>query len=340
MKGVVYLGDGEVEVREFSVPVPGPGEVLVEMKVAGLCGSDLHKYHKSREWAEERGGMISGHEPCGVVAQLGPGVENPSVGDRVSVYHSLGCGHCTYCLSGEPVFCSQEGAFGRTRDGCHADYMLAPANYCLPLPDTMSFAVGASLACSACTAYAGVHKVPAAPGEILVVFGLGPVGLTTLLMGQAMGFRGVGVEVTPFRLDLARRLGVETLIDATTADPVEVVRELTGGEGVSAIVECSGSDRAQAQTVLMAAPRAVVVIVGAGSETICFEPDALRRYELTIRGNAVFPVSGYFDAVRFLEKHHIPLDEMVTHRYTIDQAPEAFAEFEGSATGKVIFEWK
>ena len=122
MRGVVYLGDSEVEVRDFNRPEPGPGQVVIEMRVAGLCGSDLHKYHSSREWARERNGMISGHEPAGVVADVGKDVENVSEGDRVCVYHTVGCGHCAVCVSGTPVFCSNQGAFGRTRDGSHADY--------------------------------------------------------------------------------------------------------------------------------------------------------------------------------------------------------------------------
>ena len=249
VKGVVYLGDNAVEVREFPRPKPGPGEALIEMKVAGLCGSDLHKYHKDKRWAAERNGMISGHEPAGVVAEIGHGVTNVSVGDRVSVYHSIGCGDCAHCLSGEPVFCRHEGALGRTRDGCHADFMLTEARFCLPLPDDFSYTAGAALACTAGTAFSAVRKASTASHDLLVVFGLGPVGLTALLMGRAMGFRGVGVEVNPYRLDLAKRLGVTDLIDAANQDPVSEVRALTDEEGASAVIECSGNERARRQAV-------------------------------------------------------------------------------------------
>ena len=134
MKGVVYLGDSEVEVRDFPQPQPGPGQVVVEMKAAGLCGSDLHKYHSSRAWAEARNGMISGHEPTGIIAEVGPDVDHLSVGDRVCVYHRVGCGHCKDCRSGNAAFCAEErGAFGRTQDGSHADYMLTDARL-LPAP--------------------------------------------------------------------------------------------------------------------------------------------------------------------------------------------------------------
>ena len=284
--------------------------------------------------------MIAGHEPAGVVAELGSNVGGVAVGDRVTVYHSLGCGHCRYCLAGEPVFCAHEGAFGRTRDGCHADLMLAPAAHCLPLPVQHSFAVGAMLACSAGTAFAALHKLPLRAGETLAVFGLGPVGLTGLLMGQALGCRGVGVEVNPYRLDLAQRLGCDTLVDAGQGDAAEAILDLTHGEGAHGVLECSGSVRARAQTATAAAKHAHIVIVGAGQEEVTLDQSSILQKELTIRGNAVYSMRAYFEALDFLALLAIALDDMVTHRFSIDQAPDAFALFDRGQTGKVVFDWE
>lgn len=339
MKGAVYLGGSEIEVREFPRPEPGPGEVLVEMKSAGLCGSDLHKYHNDRAWAEERKGMIAGHEPAGVVAELGPDVGNVSIGERVCVYHSLGCGHCRYCLSGEPVFCADEGAFGRTRDGCHADFMLAPARHCLHLPDELSFDVGAMLACTACTAFAALRKLPVQAGDTVAVFGLGPVGLTGLLMAQAIGCRGIGVEVSSYRIDLARRLGCDLLVNAHDSDAPEAIMDFTDGQGANGILECSGAPVARTQTGAAAAKHGHIVIVGAGADEVLLAERAILGKELTIQGNAVFSMQSYFEAVEFLMTHSLPLDDMVTHRLEIEQAPEAFALFDTGDTGKVVFAW-
>ncbi len=339
MKGVAYLGESAVEVREFPKPVPGPGEALVEMKSAGLCGSDLHKYRSSRAWAQERQGMIAGHEPAGVIAEVGHGVDNVSVGDRVSVYHSLGCGHCPHCLSGEPVFCAEEGAFGRTRDGCHADFMLAPARHCLPLPEDFSFDVGAMLACTACTAFAAVHKLLASAPDSVAVFGLGPVGLTALLMAQALGCRGIGVEVNAYRLELAKRLGCNALVDAREVDTVEALMDLTDGQGAAGVLECSGNAVARTQTAAAAARRGHIIIVGMGAAEVIFDQSKVLSKELTIQGNAVFSMRTYFEAVEFLQSHHLPLDDMVTHRFAIAQAPQAFTLFDSGDTGKVVFAW-
>ncbi len=339
MKGTVYLGEREVEVRDFPKPHPQPGEVVVAMKAAGLCGSDLHKYCNTREWAAEREGMISGHEPAGIVVELGQNVTNVSVGDRVSVYHSLGCGHCVHCLGGEPVFCDEEGAFGRTRDGCHADFMSTPSQYCLPLPEEFSFPVGAMLACTAGTAFASLRKLPCEHGDTLVVFGLGPVGLTCLLMGSATGLHCIGVEVNDYRLQLAGRLGAKTLVNAHDIDPVKAILDLTHGKGAAGVIECSGNAGARRQTVDAAATHASIILVGAGADELSFDPLLVMHKELTIRGNAVYSMPAYFEAIHFLQTNPLPLDEMVTHRFPIEEAPRAFDEFSSGNTGKVIFEW-
>ena len=340
MRGVVYLGESEVEVREFERPEPGPGQVVVEMRAAGLCGSDLHKYHSSREWARERKGMISGHEPAGIVAEAGKGVANVSEGDRVSVYHTVGCGHCAVCLSGTPVFCSDQGAFGRTRDGSHADYMVTDARYCMPLPDNVSFTIGTQLACTAGTAFSAVNKVSKRHGDPLVVFGLGPVGLTTLLMGEAMGYRTLGVDVSPFRTDLADRIGVGVVINADENDPVQAVRDLTGGRGAAGVVECSGSAIARTQAAAVAGLHGTVVYVGAGAPSLEIDFVDILRKELTLRGNSVYSMGAYFDAVSFVQTHRVPLDEIVTHRFRLEHAREAFAIFDRGETGKVVFDWE
>ena len=339
MKGVVFLGDSEVEVRDFPTPEPGPGQVVIQMKVGGLCGSDLHKYHSSREWAASREGMISGHEPAGVVSEVGANVDNVSMGDRVCVYHRTGCGYCVQCVSGTPAHCPTGGAFGRTQDGSHADYMVTEARYCMPLPDSLSFAVGTQLACTAGTAFAAAQKIPGHAGDHYVVFGLGPVGMTALLMGRAMGFETIGVDIQPYRLELASRIGQGTVIDASKQDPVEAIRDLTGGKGARGVVECSGSDKGRTQATSVAGRKATVVYVGSGAQDLKVRIGDIIGKDLTIRGNSVYPVSSYYEAVDFLQSHDVPLDEMVTHRYRIDQAVEAYNTFDAGRTGKVAFEW-
>ena len=341
MQGVVYLGESRVEIRDFRQPEPGPGQVVIQSTIAGLCGSDLHKYHSSREWAQSRSGMISGHEPTGVVAAVGPGVEHPQVGDRVCVYHRLGCGHCMDCRSGNAAFCDEgSGAFGRTQDGSHADFMLTDAPYCLPLPDDISFEVATQLACTAGTSFAALRKIPAHVGDALVVFGLGPVGLSGLLLGMGMGYRGIGIDTHPYRIELARKVGGGLVIDASRDDPLAAIADITGGQGVGGVLECSGSAVARRQATQVAHRAATVVYVGGGPEPdIAFSSGDIIAKDLTIRGNSVFTIASYYAAIDFLRSHSVPLEGIITHRFKIAEAVEAFALFDSGETGKVVFAW-
>jgi len=334
------LGESKVEVREFPDPKPGPRQAVLEMKVAGLCGSDLHKYHSNREWADARHGMISGHEPAGVIVEVGPDVDELSVGDRVCVYHRTGCGNCADCRAGYAAFCEVGGgAFGRTQDGSHADFMLTDAHYCLLLPDEISFSVGTQLACTAGTAFSALTKLPARAGDAILVFGLGPVGLAGLLLGVGKGYRAIGVDVEPYRIGLAKAIGGGTVIDARNEDVLEKVRDLTDGKGVAGVLECSGSSVARKQATGVAGRGATVVFVGHGSPEIPIEIGELLRNDLTVKGNVVFSMASYHEAVNLLLRKAVPLDRMVTHRFKIEQAVEAFALFDTGKTGKVVFDW-
>ncbi|MEE2657751.1 MAG: alcohol dehydrogenase catalytic domain-containing protein [Candidatus Latescibacterota bacterium] len=338
MRGVVYLGESEVEVRDFPDPEPGPGQVVIEMRVGGLCGSDLHKYHSSREWAVRREGMISGHEPAGVVAEIGAAVDNVVVGDRVCIYHRTGCGQCADCVSGYAASCSEGGAFGRTRDGSHADYMLTEARYCMKLPPALSFAAGTQLACTAGTAYSAVSKVEARPDDRIVVFGLGPVGLTTLLLARAIGYDAIGVEVHPYRVEFARLLSDGLIIDAGI-DATQAIADLRAEVGVKAVLECSGSAWARRQSTSIAGRGAVVVYVGGGNPELSVEIGDVIGKDLCLRGSSVYTMRQYYEAAQLLTERGLSLDALVTHRYPLEQAPEAFRLFDSGESGKVIFDW-
>ena len=219
--------------------------------------------------------------------------------------------------------------------------MLADARYCLPLPEEVSFAVGTQLACTAGTSFAALRKIPSHSGDTLVVFGLGPVGLSGLLLGMGMGYRGIGVDTHPYRVEQARKVGKGLVIDAAKDNPIEAIRDATGGKGVGGVLECSGNPDAQRQAATVASRGATIVYVGGGGSpdlSVDFADVLLK--DLTIRSNSVFSMASYSDEVEFLLRHPIPLDEIITHRFKLEQAVEAFSLFDSGASGKVIFEWE
>ena len=242
MYGVVFLGDRVAEVREFPIPHPGPGQVLIQMKRAAICGSDLHVYRSPQSFFEGHEPWIPGHEPAGEVAELGAGCQRLKVGERVSIYHYLACGHCRYCLAGYYQWCEQRRGLGQPNAvGPDADYMVVDERNCLPLPPELNYEDGAMIACIAATGFSSLRKLQLNGEDTLVVFGQGPVGLTGDIMGQALGARVIGVDLVPERLALAKKLGVKLVANPGACDLLATIRDLTGGRGADAAYETSGS---------------------------------------------------------------------------------------------------
>ena len=338
MRGVVFLGDRRAEVREFPDPEPGPGEVVVRMKASGLCGSDLHLY---RQTAAQRAGndTIPGHEPSGVVEALGPGVDTVRVGDRVSVYHYRGCGHCKHCRAGNVMWCAERRGYGGPIHGADADLRLTDERNCMPLPDAFGYAQGALMACAAGTAFSSMRKLQVSGQDTLVIFGQGPVGLCGLLVAKALGGRVIGVDPIAERRALSLQLGADEALDPGQSDVLTAVRDLTHGEGADMAFETSGSAAGQNGAVDCLRLGGKAVFVGFGVQNKTLNPSQFIGRQLTLMGSFVMPIYMYYDLAQFILDHDLPLDRMVTHRFPLEQAPEAFALFDQGATGKVVLEW-
>jgi len=326
-------------VTDLPKPEVRPGWVLVKMKASGLCGSDLHFYHSTPEELGDRVGRAVGHEPAGIVEEVGSCVASVKPGDRVSVYHWLSCGHCHYCGGGYRQFCAERIGIAAAGYGSSAEYVLAPEANCLPLPDELSYVDGALMACCAATAFSALIKLGASGTEDLAIFGLGPVGLCVLVEAKAMGSRVIGVEVVLERLALARELGADEVFDAGDVDPVEAIREVTRGRGASLAVETSGSLVARSQIVEAIGPLGRAAFVGLGSQGKVVDPGELIETEKTLLGSYVMPMGMYRPLTEFLVDRNVNLERIVTHRFPIEKGVEAIELFDSRRTGKVIFEY-
>lgn len=334
MRGAVFTGNRQLEIRSFPDPHPGPGEAVVQIRASGLCGSDLHAYRGPTALQ-----TISGHEPCGVIAELGPGAPaGLKLGDRVMVHHYAGCGLCEICAMGFEQACPNGRVTygGGTGHGANADALLAPARTLVPLPDELSFEEGAAIACGTGTAWCGLKKLNIAGGDTVAIFGQGPVGLSGTLSAVAMGARVLAVDVIPERLALARKLGADVVIDAREGDPVAAIRDRTGGRGASASLETSGNAAARSQSLeaLSMFGRCCYVGVG-GPAPIDFNRDVIFKVA-TIYGSWTFSKAELIAIARFMVEMKAPLQQLITHRFTLDQAEEAFRTFDAGATGKCM----
>ena len=338
MKGVVLLGQCKCEVRDFPDPVPGPGQVRVKMMATGICGSDMRAYPISREQARERSSRIPGHEPCGNVDLVGEGVKTVKEGDRVTVYHYLGCGRCADCAAGDLMWCRQTRAYGAHVQGSHADYIIADERNCVPLPDSLSFIDGAFAACPGGTAYSSMQKLDVKTGDAVAVFGLGPVGLSGVLLAKAKGCRVLGVDIVDDRVALAKQIGADAAVNARRQDPVEAIRDFTGGEGATAAFEASGSFEARNNIGACLGRRGRGVLVGSGSTERFLDPNQLKSKQLTLMGSFVLPLWMTWEMVDFLDSQKLSFESAVTHRFPLEKAAEAYETFAEGRSGKVIFE--
>jgi len=347
MKGVVFPGDRQVELLNFPDPSPGPDEVVMEIKASGMCGSDLHFYRATTDdpslgLSMDGNLVIAGHEPCGVVVARGAGVPDgiAPLGSRVMCHHYRGCGICATCRSGWQQLCPEGIAvYGVTAHGAHAPYMKAPADTMVPLPEPLSFAEGAAISCGTGTAYAALERMRLTGRDTLAVFGQGPVGLSAVMFAAEMGARVIALDISRERLALARDFGASECVDSSEGEVVQRLHDMTRGEGVSMAIDCSGSSEARIQAVRSTRTWGIVCFVGEGGTlTLDVSQDMLRR-QLTLIGSWTFSSAGQSECARYVADRGIDLERIFTHRYSLDQAEEAYRRFDQQTTGKGVFEF-
>ncbi len=339
MQGIVFLGDRRCDVREFPVPKPGHGQVLLRVMATGICGSDLTVFR-----GPHASDQIRGHEPCGIVAEVGPGVVRLKAGDRVTVHHHQGCGVCPLCAAGEYVACvGEKNVYGVGIPGSFAAFMVATERNCAALPESVSFVDGAFMACVGGTAYGALRRLDARQHDTLAVFGLGPVGLSCVTLGKVFGCRVVGVDVAPHRLDLAMKCGADAVVDGANSDvPAELVgfSKAAGRSllpGVDCAIETSGSAAARRNIIpsLRRGGRAAIVGVGSNEEVI--NPSHIHGKACTLIGSVVFPMGWMWELARLLAATGASFEPAVTHRFAIGDAVEAFRTADEALGGKVVF---
>jgi len=228
-------------LEETQVPTPSPsyGEVLVQIKAAGICHSDAH--YRSGVSPTRQPPVTLGHEVAGIVEQVGPGVTSVQPGERVCLHYLLTCGHCEYCDKGMEQFCTTGKMIGKHTDGGYAEYILVPARSVFILPDEIPFPHGAILMCSSATSLHSLVKARMKPGETVAVFGVGGLGISAVQIAIAFGAADVfAIDLKAGKLALAERFGAIP-VDANEGDPVEIIRDLTAGRGVNVALELVGS---------------------------------------------------------------------------------------------------
>ena len=356
MKGLVFTGGREVELMEFPDPTPGPGEVVVAIRASGMCGSDL-KFYRTPKGEDPgigiklAGPVVAGHEPCGVVEAVGSGVDprQVRVGDRVMVHHAHGCDCCRTCRSGWPQMCDNglEAIYGITANGGHAPYLKAAASNVVRLPDALSFKTGAAVACGTGTAYSALKRLDISGDDTLVVVGQGPVGLSATLLGTAMGARVIALDLEEGRLARAREFGAWQTINPGQGNPgqgnpgqgdaIEQIQALTGGRGVEMAMDTSGSGAGRLLALRSTREWGRMCVVGEGHNMDLDVSSDMLRKQRTIFGSWVFSIMGLGDCARFVAERDLPVEQLFTEQWTLEQGSDAYQLFDKQTSGKGVF---
>lgn len=339
MVGMKLPGADQVQTVHVPVPKPGYGQVLLKMKAASLCGSDLkYIYHQHTDTVggARYDNVIAGHEPSGQIIQVGEGVRHFKEGDRVCVYHIQGCGYCDECRKGYFINCAEEErrAYGWQRDGALAEYMVADAATCIQLPPFLTYEDGAMIACGFGTSFQGLLRSHVSGLDIVLVMGLGPVGQATIILAKALGAITIGVDISRERMEMAKKIGADEVYLGDDS-VVDKIKEYTHGKGVEVAIDCSGSSVGRHRCLEAARQWGSVTFLGEQGD-VTFEPSPLLLHKnLTLNGSWVTSMAHMSKLVELLERKKIHPSQIITNRYPLRETDEAFRIFATGKTGKV-----
>lgn len=324
MRAVHILGAQQVELIEVPDPVPGDGEALVAIQTSLVCGSEMHGWRGDRPLATN-----GGHEPAGVVVDASRS-RRWRDGDRVGIHAVWGCGECEWCQRGIYTFCDRK----RGCPGAHAELMAVPDHVLLPLPEDVSFDVGALLAGDGLgVPFHTAQRLHARGGDTVVVIGCGPIGLGNVLLQSFRGARVMALDLVPARLAMARDAGAAETIKSDEIDPLTAVLELTGGRLAEVVIEATGRPEGLALALRLVGKAGTVACCGENREvTINVGNDLIRR-DITMFGSWFFHFREYPDMLE-LYRRGLALEKLVTHVFPLAEAATAFSEFAAGRVGK------
>lgn len=361
VKALVALELNRLSVEDVDLERPRAGEVLVRMKAAGVCHSDLSVANGTVPMPLP---MVLGHEGAGVVAEVGPGVTRVAAGDHVVLSFVPACGECWFCIRKEPHLCVRCDPSGRMWDGttrlrlgsqelgsmsqlgCLAEYAVVPAMSVMPIDRSIPFPGAALVGCAVMTGVGAVaNTARVEPGATVAVFGCGGVGLAGIQGARLVGAKQIiAIDVADNKLEYARRFGATDCVNAG-GDPVAAVKALTGGIGVDYSFEMTGRPAVMEQAYAAARRGGTACIVGVGGYT-----ESMRLNALMLAGEGKRILGCFYGSANFrvdmpnllalYQAKRLDLDGLITRTYGIDAAPRAFADLEAgrNARGLILFD--
>lgn len=338
MKASRFLGNKTFAVADLPTPHAGPGELVLRNQVCGVCGTDVHIYHGEPGSADVNPPVVLGHEYSGEVVEVGEGVTGFAVGDHVTVDPNIYCGHCAYCQNGKKQLCPSMEAIGVTRDGGFAQYSRIPASQAFKLEPTVPWEAAAMAEPLACCLH-GIDLAGIQVGDKVCVVGGGAIGLLMVQLAKLSGASQIVLsEPNKKRRQVGLQLGANAALDPTRPDAQEAFAQVLGG-GANVVIECVGNVPAVKSAFQFAGKGATVLLFSVPKVDATFDLPLFDVYkkELTIKGSFVNPDT-HARAVALINSGKVDFGPIITHRFTLDQLPEAIAMQMSDASIKVVVE--
>jgi L-iditol 2-dehydrogenase len=344
MKAVMKVarGVGNIELRDIPEPDPMPGHVKIRVHSAGICGTDLHIYKDEFRSVPP---VVLGHEVSGEIVDVGDGVIGIERGTRVTTetYFST-CGVCRYCRAGNNNLCLNRRSIGSAVNGGFTQYVIVPAKNVHRLPENVDFRAGAltePLACVVHGVLTNVGGATIAPGDTAVIAGPGAIGLLTLQVVKAAGARAVvlGTNADERRLELARKLGADHVVNVQTGDAKMLVADVTTeGLGADVVYECSGAGAAAQQLLELVRRRGKYVQIGLFGKPVAWDLDQVCFRELTVTGSNASTPPAWIRAVQLMADGAVDTSVLITDVYPVTEWEQAFTGFESKAGIKTLLQ--
>ena len=325
----VRMGKGHIEVVSTPRPDVKKEEVLIEVKYAGVCGTDVHIRHDM--FQNIRPPVTLGHEFSGAIAEIGPGVSGWQIGDRVTIESTASfCGQCRFCHTGDTQRCLHRRAYGIAEDGAFAKYVSVRQDALHKLPDHISFQEAALTEPLAVAIHAVLERTTISQNDTALVTGPGPIGQLVFQVAKAAGAKVIvtGTDKDEERLNLAAEMGATHCLRADREDLITEVRRLTDGCGVDVAFESSGAAAAVQDCISAVRKGADIVQVGLLGRPLELNYDQLAIKELNLKGSFTHNHESWVKALEFMKERKVDLKAVISDEFPIDQWQEAFHLFE------------
>lgn len=325
MKAIKLEQPREIAMVELEKPVPGPGEALIKIKTAGICGSDIGAFRGTNSLVSYP--RIIGHELAGVIESIPE--DNPKglkPGDKVIVDPYLYCGKCYPCRIGRTNCCTSLHVLGVHVDGGMAEYFCHPADMLVKMPEDMSW-TDAAMAEPLTISLHGIHRGGLKAGEYCAIIGAGPIGLLAAMIAQAYGAHAILIDLVQERLDFAKELGVEHVINSRTEDAEAQIFSITGGEMAQQVMECSGANAAILSTLNLVSHAGRITLTGWPKNETPIPTDVITKKEVDIRG-ARTSAREFEEAIELIYTRKVDVQKILTKTVSMAEAPETIIDIE------------